>query len=77
MRSFDPKLQAHCHVYHAVPIKKVSTQSLPKTGIFRRRAGDFPEILVQVAGFRRLETSPKRTNSPQIAGVSRIGLPQS
>jgi hypothetical protein len=63
----------HCKPYHAVPIEKVSAQSLPKTGVFRDRAGDFREILVQVAAFRRLETDTNRTKSPQNAGFWRKG----
>jgi hypothetical protein len=48
-------LEFTCQPYYAAPIKKVSTPSLPKTGVFRRWAGDFREILAQVAGFRRLD----------------------
>jgi hypothetical protein len=60
----EKEAEIRCHSYHAVTIEIVSTQSLCKTGIFRRRAGDFGQILVEVAGFRRLETDPKRPKSP-------------
>jgi hypothetical protein len=51
-----------CRHYHTVPVEKVSAQSLSKTGVFRVWAGDFREILIEVADFRRLETNPKCAN---------------
>jgi hypothetical protein len=38
-------------IAHMLAIEKVSTQSLRKTGIFRAGAGDFREILAEVADF--------------------------
>jgi hypothetical protein len=44
--------------------KSVSTKSLLKTGISRKLAGDFGEILSKVAAFRSLKTATKSTESP-------------
>ncbi len=42
----------HYQPYRAVVIEIVSIESLPKTGVFPVWAGDFRQILAQVADFK-------------------------
>jgi hypothetical protein len=41
----------HCQLYRPVRSKFVSTESLPKTGVFAVATGDFSEILAVVVDF--------------------------
>ena len=50
--------------------KKVSTESLPKTGILRKLVGDFLGLLAEVAEIRDLETQRRLQENPHIAGFS-------
>jgi hypothetical protein len=54
----------HCQLYRPVRSKFVSTESLPKTGVFAVAAGDFSEILAVVVDFLEHGDQSETRESP-------------
>ena len=61
----------HCQHYRPVRSTFVSTESLPKPGVFAVAAGDFSEILAVVVDFLEHGDQSERAKIPENAGFSR------